>query len=210
MLKLMSKMDQTVTSLAQTVTSLSQTLNSHSQSIARIEVQLKQIANEIEEEEFQCQPVANPDGLYVVDESTSYHKQAITTMKNGEVVETHMENRKEEQIEAPKTLHRAKGEEVSTEAPSSSTLILETPYEPRALIPVHDSLLDEKLFENTQKDLPRFMDIWNYLYVGKNYSLWSKSIKDWCFKFKLKGQRALSVSRMWIPLAWRIPHILTE
>jgi len=73
--------------------------------------------------------------------------------------------------------------------------------------PVHDSLPDEKLFENTQRDLPRYVDIRNYLSVGK---FWSKRRKDWCFKFKLKGQRALSASRMWIPLAWQIPHILTK
>jgi hypothetical protein len=185
-------------------------------------------------------------------------------MKNGEVVETHVEN-KEKQIEAPKALHRAKGDEVSTEPPSSSTLIHETPYEPRALIrdnlkisfletdntlsiviaydlkigkessllgllekkketievenfleysphftPVHNSLPNEKLFENTQRDLPQYANIRNYLSVGKIYSLWSKRRKDWCFKFKLKGQRALSASRMWILLAWRIPHILTK
>jgi hypothetical protein len=106
------------------------------------------------------------------------------------VVETHVEEINEKQIEAPQALHRAKGEEVSTQAPSSSTLILETPYEPRAsiaydlprgqessflglleeqketikvenflvysphFIPVHDSFPDEKLFENTQKNLP--------------------------------------------------------
>jgi hypothetical protein len=200
----------------------------------------------------------------MVDESTSYHEQAITTTKNGEVVETHMENRKEDQIEAPQALHRAKGEEVSTEAPSSSTLILKTPYEPRPPIPgnikfsileidntfsviiaydltrgeecsllglleeqketievenflkyslhftpVHNSLPDEKLFENTQRDLPRYADIRNYLPLDKIYPLWSKRRKDWCFKFKFKGQRTLSASRMWISLAWRIPHILT-
>jgi len=38
--------------------------------------------------------VANLDGHYMVDESTSYHEQAITTMKNGEVVETHVESRR--------------------------------------------------------------------------------------------------------------------
>jgi hypothetical protein len=121
-----------------------------------------------------------------------------------------VKSRKEEQIEAPKALHRAKGEKVSTGAPSSSTLILKMPYEPRAPIPVHDSLLDEKLFENTQKDQPRFADIQNYLSAGKIYSLWSKRRKDWCFKFKLKGQRALSALRIWILLAWWIPHILTK
>jgi hypothetical protein len=155
-----------------------------------MEVQMKQMANQIEEEELQRQSVANLDGHYMVDENTSYHEQATTIMKNGEVVETHVEERKEEQIEAPQALHRAKGEEVSTETPSSSTLILKTAYEPRApiaydlprgqessflglleeqketikvenflvysphFIPVHDSFPDEKLFENTQKNLP--------------------------------------------------------
>jgi len=126
------------------------------------------------------------------------------------MVVTHVENRKEEQVEGPKALHRAKGDEVNTKAPSSSTLILETPYEPWDPIPIHNSLPDEKLFENTQRDLPRYANIRNYLYVGKIYSLWSKRRKDWCFKFKLKGQRALSPSRIWIPLAWRIAHILTK
>jgi hypothetical protein len=85
-----------MTSLDQTMTSLSQTSNSHSQSIARIEVQLEQIANQIEKEELQTQPVANLDGHYMMDESTSYYEQAITTLKNGEVVETHMKNRNDE------------------------------------------------------------------------------------------------------------------
>jgi hypothetical protein len=50
-----------------------------------------------------------------VDESTSCHKQAISTLRSGEVVENHMEERKEEQIEVPQDLHQEKGKEVSTE-----------------------------------------------------------------------------------------------
>jgi hypothetical protein len=80
-------------------------------------------------------------------------------------------------------------------------------YSPHSIL-VHDSILDEKLFENTRRDLPRYAGILNYLSVGKLYSLWSKRRKDWCFKFK--GQGALSASRMWFLLAWRIPHILTK
>jgi hypothetical protein len=173
----------------------------------------------------------------VMDESTSYHEQTITTMNNGEVVEIQGGEKKEEHIEAPQALHREKVKEVSTEAHISSTLILDTPYEPRApiacdlprgqessllgilekqketikvenflvysldSIPVHDSLPDEKLLKNTQRDLPRYAGIRNYLFVGKLYPLWSKRRKDWCFKFKFKGQGALSASRMWIPLA---------
>jgi hypothetical protein len=75
--------------------------------------------------------------------------------------------------------------------------------------PVHDSLPDEKLFENTQRDLPQYTKIQNYLSIGKIHSLWSKRRKDWCFKFKLKGLRTLSTSRMWILLIWRIPYIST-
>jgi hypothetical protein len=204
---------------------------------ARMDAHFEQIMNHLnrEEEEFQRQSVANLDGHYMVDENTSYHEEDITTMKDGEVVETHMEERKEEQIEAPQALHREKGEEVSTKAPPS-TLTLETPYEPRASI-AYDlprgqessllGLLEEQKetikvenflvyspnfipVHDTQRDLPRYADIRNYLFVGKIYSLWSKRKKDWCFKFKLKGKRALSASRMWIPLTWRIPDILTK
>jgi hypothetical protein len=49
--------------------------------------------------------VANLDGHYMVDESTFYQEQAITTLNNGEVVKTHVENRKEEKIGTPKALH---------------------------------------------------------------------------------------------------------
>jgi flagellar motor component MotA len=96
MLKFMSKIDQT--------------LNSHSQAIAKMDAHFEQIMNHLnrEEEELQRQSMANLDGHYMVDESTSYHEQAITTMKNGEVVETNVEERKEEQIEAPQTLQQRK------------------------------------------------------------------------------------------------------
>jgi hypothetical protein len=204
-----------------------------------------------------------------VDERTSCQKQAITTLRSGEVVENHGEERKEEQkeeqIEAPLDLYWEKGKEVSTTTSSPSSPIPKAPYELRALIPgnlkisfldiddtfpvisfydlprgqeslllglleeqkettkvekfpeysphfipVHDSIPDEKLFENTQRDLPQYAKIQNYLSIGKIHSLWSKRRKDWCFKFKLKGQRTLSASRIWILLIWRIPYILTR
>jgi len=100
---------------------------------------------------------------------------------------------------------------VSTEASSASTPIPELPrghencllllldeqtmvikakkrskYSPHSIL-VHDSLPDEKLFENSQIDLPRSVKIRNYLSVGRIHSLWSKRRKDWCFKFKLKS-----------------------
>jgi hypothetical protein len=59
-------------------------------------------------------------------------------------------------------------------------------YSPHSIL-VHDSLSNEKLFENSQSNLPQSVNIRNYLSVGRIHSLWSKRRKDWCFKFKLKS-----------------------
>jgi nicotinic acid phosphoribosyltransferase len=96
---------------------------------ARMDTHFEQIMSHLnrEEEELQRQSMANLDGQYMVDENNFFHEQTMTTIKNREVVETHVEEMKEEKIEDPQALQRAKGEEVSIEAPLSSTLILETP-----------------------------------------------------------------------------------
>jgi uncharacterized coiled-coil protein SlyX len=68
----MKSQGQTVTSLAQTVTFLNQTMNSHSQTIAKLEVQMGQMANthnKREEGKLPSQPVANPRGHYIVEDS---------------------------------------------------------------------------------------------------------------------------------------------
>jgi hypothetical protein len=149
------------------------------------------------EEELQGHMVANPNGYYVEDWSSPYHEQAITTLKSEEVVENQEEKGKEEQIEVTHDLHREKDKKMSTAASSASTPIPELPrghessllglldeqtevikveklskYSPHS-IPVHDSLPDEKLFENSQSDLPRSVNIRNYLSVGRIHSLWS-------------------------------------
>ena len=54
---------------------ISQTVNSHSQSIAKLETQVGQMANTLnrtEEGKLLSQPVANPKGLYMVNEETSH------------------------------------------------------------------------------------------------------------------------------------------
>jgi hypothetical protein len=139
-----------------------------------MEAHFEQIINHIKRErELQSQLVANPSGYYVEDWSSSYHEQAITTLRSEEVVKNHKEEGKEEQIEVTHDLHRENGKEVSTEASSTSTSILELPrdhensllllldeqtevikveklskYSPHSIL-VHDSLPDEKLFENS-------------------------------------------------------------
>jgi hypothetical protein len=177
-----------------------------------MEAHYEQIINHIKRErELQSQLVANPSGYYVEDWSSSYHEQAITTLRTEEVVENHKEEGKEEQIEVTHDLYREKGKEVSTEASSTSTPIPKLPrghensllllldeqtvvikaeklskYSPHSIL-VHDSLPDEKLFENSQSNLPQSVNIKNCLSVGRIHFLWSKRRKDWCFKFKLKG-----------------------
>jgi hypothetical protein len=92
---------------------MTQTINSHSQSIASLEAQAKLIADILDrdEEELQSQLVANPNEYYIVDEST-FPGQAITTLRSEEVVENHVEERKEEkneeQIKAPQDLLQEK------------------------------------------------------------------------------------------------------
>jgi hypothetical protein len=219
--------------LLEFLTEQQQTNAQTSQAIQRLETQVGQLAKELSERKsgkfpveahceqiishikrerkLQSQLVANPSGYYVEDWSSSYHEQAITTLRSEEVVENHKEEGKEEQIVVTHDLHRGKGKEVSTEASLASTPIPELPrghenslllllnkqtvvikaeklskYSPHSIL-VHDSLPDEKLFENSQSDLPRSVKIRNYLSVGRIHSLWSKRRKDWCFKFKLKS-----------------------
>lgn len=163
-----------------------------------IEADCEQIINHLKRERIevlQSQLVANPSGHYMEDWSSSYHEQAITTLRSEEVVENHKEEGNEEQIEVTHDLHREKGKEVSIEASSTSTPILELPrghensllvlldeqtdiikveklskYSPHD-IPVHDFLPNEKLFENSQTDLPRSVKIRNYLFVGRIHSI---------------------------------------
>jgi hypothetical protein len=71
--------------------------------------------------------VANPNGNYMEEECTYYHEQAISTLRCEKVVENQVEERKEEKIEVPQDLHWEEGKEVSTEASSTSTPILDTP-----------------------------------------------------------------------------------
>jgi hypothetical protein len=135
---------------------MTQTINSHSQSIASLEAQAELIADILdrEEEELQSQSVANPNEHYMVDEST-FPEQA----NSEEVVENHVEERKEEQIEAPQDLLWEKCKEVSVEAFSPSILIPEVPYELRALISGNLKIsfldIDDILPVISSYDLPR-------------------------------------------------------
>jgi hypothetical protein len=95
--------------------------------------------NRLEDGKLPNQPVANPRGQYMVDESTSNLKQvqAITTLRSWKMFDNHVEDTMDEQTEAPQNIHQDKGKQVSTKASSSAAPTLELPYKPRVPFPEH-------------------------------------------------------------------------
>jgi hypothetical protein len=112
-------------------------MNSHSQAIAKLEVQMGQMANTHNKREggkLPSQPVANPRGHYIVEDSKHQQVQAITTLRSGRRVDNHVQEKADEQTEIPQNLQKDTGKQVNTEA-SSSTPTPEIPYEPRVPFP---------------------------------------------------------------------------
>jgi len=108
-------------------------MNSHSQAIAKLEVQMGQMANTHNKREggkLPSQPVANPRGHYIVEDSQHQQVQAITTLRSGRRVDNHVQEKVDEQTEIPQNLQKDKGKQVNIGASSSSAPTLEIPYEP--------------------------------------------------------------------------------
>jgi hypothetical protein len=137
-LNTMDEMNDRMGELNDKFVEMSQTVNSHSQSIAKLEAQVGQIANTLnrrEEGKLPSQPFVNPKGLYMVNETSHLEQiQAITTLRSGRVVDNHVEEKKEEQLETPQTKHQDKGKLVINDT-SSYDPISEIPYVPKALYP---------------------------------------------------------------------------
>jgi hypothetical protein len=79
------------------------------QSIAKLEVQMGQMANTLnkrEEGTLPSQLVANPKGHYMVEGGTSYRQQvlAITTLQSGRRVGNHVQENEDEQLATPQNL----------------------------------------------------------------------------------------------------------
>ena len=75
--KIVGEIKGKVGKITNIVGEMSQTVNSHSQSIAKLETQVGQMANTLsrrEEGKLPSQSVANPKGLYMVNEETSPHQ----------------------------------------------------------------------------------------------------------------------------------------
>jgi uncharacterized coiled-coil protein SlyX len=94
-LNMMDEMNGRLGELNDKFGEMSQTVNSHSQSIAKLEAQVGQITNTLnrrEEGKLPSQPVVNPKGLYMANETSHLEQiQAITTLLSGRVVDNHVE-----------------------------------------------------------------------------------------------------------------------
>jgi hypothetical protein len=183
---------QAIQRLEAQVGQLAKELSERKRSEFPMEADSEQITNHLKrerEEELESQLVADSNGYYVEDWSSSYHEQAITTLRSEEVVKNQEEDGMDEQIKVTHDLHWEKGKKVSTEASSTLTptlvllrshesSLLElldeqteviqveklSKYSPHSIL-VHDSFPDEKLFENSQSDVLRSMNIRTYLSV---------------------------------------------
>jgi len=110
----------------QTMTSLNQAVNSQSQSLSKLEFQVEQIANQIEEDELWSQLEANPKEQYMIDEdaSSTSHDELIQPnipLRSERIIANEMEERENELVltfEPP-------------EDPIPHTIPLEMEYEPK-------------------------------------------------------------------------------
>jgi hypothetical protein len=96
MLKLLSEINQKVDSQ-------NQILNSHTQSITKLEANMEQIANQIEEEELWSQFEASPKELYMIDDDDSSSSrdeliQANRSLRSERIIDHEMEERKNELV----------------------------------------------------------------------------------------------------------------
>jgi uncharacterized coiled-coil protein SlyX len=167
---------------------MSQTVNSHSQSISKLEAQVRQIANTLnrrEEGKLPSQPVINPKGLYMVNETSHLEQiQAITTLQSGRVVDNHVEEKKEEQLETPQTKHQDKGKLVINDT-SSYDPISETPYVLKA--PYLKRLKASSHFGKQEEKIQDMMEAFKQIKVNiplldaiKQVPAYAKFLKDLC------------------------------
>jgi hypothetical protein len=196
MLKFMSNMDQTVTPLNLKADSQNQIMNSHSQSIAKLEVQMRQMANTLnhmEAGELPSQLVASLKGNYMVEASTSNHQQmlAINTLGGGRMVDNHVQEKVNEQTEIPQNLQKDTGKQVNTKASSPSAPTPEILNEP--WVPFPKRLKEPSHFGKQGKKIQDMVEVFKQVKVNiplldaiKQVPAYAKFHKDLCTQKKEK------------------------
>jgi hypothetical protein len=131
--------------------------------------------------------MVNPKGLYMVGESTCplEQVQAITTLRSGRLIDNHVEEKKDERLEAPQNLHQEKSKRVSNEASSSSTPTYE--YEPK--VPFPKRLKAPSHFRKQEKKIQDMMETLKQVKINiplldaiKKILAYAKFIKDLCIQ----------------------------
>jgi hypothetical protein len=179
------------------------------QSIAKLEVQMGQMANTInkrEEGTLPSQPVANPKGHYMVEGGTSHHQQvlAITTLQSGRRVDNHVQEKEDKQPATPQNLQKEKGKQERTEASSSSAPTPEMPYEPRAPFP--ERLKAPSHFGKQGEKIQDMMEVFKQVKINlplldaiKQVPAYAKFLKDLCTQKRRTGptlrRRCFSLSK---------------
>jgi hypothetical protein len=187
--RVVGKVDGRIDEITQIVGEIHQTVNSHSQSIAKLEIQMGQMANTLnkrEEGKLPSQPVMNPKGLYMVNEETSHqHVQSITTLRSGKLVDNQVGNKRDKHKEVPETLQNDKGKQVITETSTSADPSLETPYVPRAPFP--EWLKAPSYFGKQGEKIQAMMEVFKQVKINiplldaiQQVLAYAKFLKDLC------------------------------
>jgi hypothetical protein len=176
-------------------------LNSHSQSIAKLEAQVGQIANTLNqrrEGKLPSQPVANPKGQFAYTNgatcsATHEQAQAITTLRSGRTIDNKVSEENAVENELPTNPNLSKGLGASIRVPDSVTPTLETAYEPRAPFP-------ERLRESSQlgkhgEKIQDMMEVFKQVKINiplldaiRQIPSYAKFLKDLCTqKRKIKS-----------------------
>jgi hypothetical protein len=110
--------------------------------------------------------------------------QAITTLRSGRVIDNHVEEKKEEQLETPQTKHQDKGKLVINDT-SSYDPISEIPYVPKA--PYPERLKASSHFGKQEEKIQDMMETFKQIKVNiplldaiKQVLAYAKFLKDLC------------------------------
>jgi hypothetical protein len=173
-------------------------LNSHSQSIAKLEGQVGQLANALNqrrEGKLPSQPVANPKGQYMVDgnafgSGTHEQVQAVTTLRSGKTVDNQVglgATEEDEPLPNPNWPPKNPNEKLKT--------TLETPYEPRAPFP--ERFKDSPCAGKQGEKFQEMMDIFKRVQINipiidaiRQIPSYAKFLKDLCTQKRKMRKRS--------------------
>jgi hypothetical protein len=140
------------------------------------------------------QPMVNPKGLYMVNETSHLEQvQAITTLRSGKLVDNQVEDKKDEHTEVSETLQRDTGKQVINDTSSSAGPRSEEPYMPKA--PFLERLKAPSHFRRQGEKIQDMMKTFKQVKVNiplldaiKQVPTYAKFLKDLCIQ-KRKNQK---------------------